>query len=266
MKKLNDYFWVWGHPTNSLFNNYGLNKESDVSPVMGVKYLGAKNLFWVPMYKPHDKEQECELAKDIPNLIWSIEDVSKFPEKLTKIIDLSKTYNNIKGIVFDDFFNCENKYNNYLNYTPEMLKDYRTELHKAGLEMWIVVYTKIFTKELDMDTIKNYIKEFDGVSLWFWNEQEVIDSYDQCISVFFDIADGKKKMVGCYLYDFGGEKSANAEIVLNQLNSAKHLIESDKIDGVVLHTNAIINEDKIEAVEACRDWLSQYGNEIIKHR
>ena len=255
MKKLNDYFWIWGHPTNSLYNHYGITKESDCSPVDGAKYLGAKNVYFVPMYKPFDRAIETERAKDFNGVMWSIEDVRLFPEKLNAVISLSKVYKNIKGIIFDDFFNCENTYNNYLNYSLEMLNEYKEKLHAQGLEMWVVLYTKIFRRELDLDTVKKYVDVFDGVSLWFWDEDEVMESYDDCINVLFDIAPTQKKMLGCYLYDFGGEKSAKATVVLKQLNSAKELIKQNKIDGVILHTNAIITEDYIEAVDACKKWL-----------
>ena len=99
MKKLNDYFWIWGHPTNSLYNQYGITKESDCSPVDGAKYLGAKNVYFVPMYKPFDRAIETDRAKDMNGVMWSIEDVRLFPEKLNAVISLSKVYKNIKGII-----------------------------------------------------------------------------------------------------------------------------------------------------------------------
>ncbi len=136
-----------------------------------------------------------------------------------------------------------------------MLNEYKEKLHTQGLEMWVVLYTKIFRRELDLDTVKKYVDVFDGVSLWFWDEDEVMESYDECLEVLFDIAPTQKKMLGCYLYDFGGEKSAKATVVLKQLNSAKELIKQNKIDGVILHTNAIITDDYIEAVDVCKKWI-----------
>ena len=46
--KLRDRVWIWGHPENSLKGNFGIDKDSSVSPVNGMEYLGAKNIFYVP--------------------------------------------------------------------------------------------------------------------------------------------------------------------------------------------------------------------------
>ena len=50
-KKLRDHYWIWAHPTNAMYaflnNGEGINRGvSTISPVDGLSYIGATNLFY----------------------------------------------------------------------------------------------------------------------------------------------------------------------------------------------------------------------------
>lgn len=261
-KKLRDYFWVWGHHTNCLYGAYGLTRVNDVSPVEGVDYLGATNLVLDIMDAPVDRREEIGKAKDIPMLAWSVMDVAAHPEHITDLIEYKKEFPNLTRGIFDDFLCPANTETNYTNYPLEMLARYREMLHEAGLEMWMVLYTENF-RVIDKETIQAYVNEFDGVSLWFWNEKEVTDGYDEYVETFFEMTEGKKRMIGCYLYDFGTEVEATGEAVVYQLEKEREMIKKGLIEGVVLHTNAVIMQDPFEAVEAGKKWMDENGDEII---
>ncbi|MBR5542512.1 MAG: hypothetical protein IKU65_00235 [Oscillospiraceae bacterium] len=264
MKKLRDYFWIWGHPTNCLYNGFGITKESDMAPVAGTKYLGAKNVFLVPMSYPVDKIEESKLATELNEFGWSINFAHSEPENVTEICDLKKQFPTLTKAAWDDFFSPGNPKNNYTNYTPELLAKFREQLHEAGIEMWMVLYTENF-RELDIVTIQKFVNEFDGISLWFWNEQEVIDDYEYYVDLFFHITKNKKRMIGCYLFDFGAEQPATSKAVIYQLEREREMIREGLIEGVILHTNAVVaKEDPYEAVEAGKEWMMANGDEIIE--
>ncbi len=265
MSKLRDHFWIWGHPTNSLYEKFGIKKESAMPPVEGTYYLGATNTFLVPMDLPCDRKHESELAKDVANVGWSINYAWEHPEHVTEVCELSKTYKNICRGIFDDFFSPSNPTNNYTNYTPELIAKYREELHAAGLELWVVLYTENF-RQTEMDVIKSFLDEFDGVSLWFWNEKEVLEDYDKYIDIYLSVTEGKKRLVGCYLYDFGAASPATGKAVVYQLERAQEMINKGVIGGVILHTNAVVakdGEEPYEAVEAGVAWMKEHGDEIV---
>lgn len=261
-KKLRESFWVWGHRTNCLYKQYGIQRQSNTSPVEGVKYLGATNLILDVMDEPNDGNRELQLAKEIPNVGWSLLEVSEHPEHVTELIEYSKRYKNITRGVFDDFLCPANVKTIYTDYPPEMLSECRKRLHQAGLEMWMVIYTANI-KEIDINILRTYINEFDGISLWFWNEQEVIESYDKYVDIFLDLTKGKKRMIGCYLYDFGSNKEATSDAVLYQLNREKEMLKDGTIEGVILHTNAVVAFEPYEAVETCKAWMKEHGDEEI---
>ena len=95
MTTLRERFWIWGHPANSLYNEYNIDRQSDMSPVDGTYYLGATNTFLVPMDLPCDRKYESELAKNVRNVGWSINHAWQHPEHVTEVCELSKTYKNI---------------------------------------------------------------------------------------------------------------------------------------------------------------------------
>lgn len=258
MDRLCDRLWIWGHPTNSLFGAFGINKESSMSPLDGMNYLGAKNIFSVPMGRHVDRVTETEKLYGVREVGWSVELAAEKPENVAEVVALAEKYPNVTRAVFDDFFNDENEVNNYLHYTPDLLSRYREQLHRAGAEMWMVLYTKQLCTELD---IEPFIREFDGISLWFWNEDDV-KKYDARVSEFFRLTKDKRRLIGCYLYDFGGEKPSAGESVIYQLDKSHGFILSGQTEGVILHTNAVADLG-FEGVEAARKWIKIHGQESV---
>lgn len=261
--KLKECFWVWGHHTNCLYQNYGITRESHVSPVEGVARLGATNLVLDIMDAPVDRKEQIALAANLPSVGWSIMDAAAHPEYVTDLIGYSKEFKNLSRGIFDDFLCPANKDTNYTNYPPEMLAGYRKQLNDAGLEMWMVLYTENM-RQIDMDVIRTYVEVFDGITLWFWNEQEAIEHFDEYVQTFLELTQGRKRMIGCYLYDFGSEKEATGKAVVDQLEKERQLILDGTIEGVILHTNAVMADDPYEAVEACVDWMAKHGEETYE--
>ena len=261
-KKLRDYFWIWGHPTNCLrAGNFGFNRQSFVSPMEGLTYMGATNLILNDLGEPpFDMVVESEAAKDLPELAWVVHGGH---DKVTELVELAKDYKNITKAFYDDFFSLTYPENNFTNYTPEMMAQIREELHAVGLEMWVVLYTENL-RQVDMGIIRDFLKEFDGISLWFWKEEEILNDFHKHIADFFALSEGKKRLIGCYVWDFGAEKEATAKAVLTQLNNESKLIKDGLIDGVIIHTNSVFGTNPpLEAVDACQDWMREHGDEPV---
>ena len=82
------------------------------------------------------------------------------------------------------------------------------------------------------------------------------------VKEFLERHKNQKRMVGCYLYDFGNKKEASPQIVLYQLNRAKEMLKSGQVEGIVLHTNGVADMG-FEAVEVAKKWMEENGDEII---
>lgn len=252
MGSLKDRIWIWGHPENSLKGHFGITEDSDVTPVTGAKYLGANNVFYVPMGHPVDRNRCNEDMKEVARVGWSMES----EQNLLDLIEQKKTYPNLSVAVFDDFFNPENTGWNYTNYSIEKLIEMREKLHEVGMEMWVVLYTRL----LHMD-IQEYLAVFDGVSYWYWHEASE-EEFEEKNRWLFENTKGQKKLIGCYLYDFGNHRQMPPETVRYQLDRNLAYIREGKIDGIVLHTNAVGGMG-FAAYEEAKHWVDTYAAEDI---
>lgn len=260
--KFNDNVWVWGHPTGSMFKARG---GSEVTPVQGVAYMNASGLMYNNFgEEKFDLDIDNELSKDVKKVGWCIEEGSAtHPEMITAICEKAKKYPNIKMGMFDDFFSLTNPTNNFTQYPIELMVKIKEELHAQGLEMWVVIYTENF-RLVPIETIRPYLKLFDGVSLWFWSESEIFEKYDECVDMFMKETEGQKRMLGLYVYNFGERKEATIEAIKTQLENAKAKVQSGEFEGLFLHpTPAFDLKEPFEAEKFCKEWMAQHGDDII---
>lgn len=248
--KLREKVWIWGHPENSLKGLYGLTKESDVTPVDGMKYLGAKNVFYVPIWRPCDRDiKSVELQENCLSFGWSKEPI----DNIDDVIQRKKRFSSFKILIYDDFFRSDNEGNNAFSISKEELLANKKKLNDNGLELWVVFYER--DKDID---ISEYLDCFDGISFWFWN-QPTEEQYQNTIKIFIEKTPNKKRLVGCYLYDFGREKACDPDRVEQELENDKKLVQEGLIDGFILHTNAVGKMD-FEGYERCAKWMELNGD------
>ncbi len=251
--KVKDNLWIWGHPTNSLKGCAGLTATSLITPVAGMRELGATGLMYVPMGHFCDRPACNAEMWDVERVGWSIE--SK--KNVTDLIAQKKEWPNIKLGVFDDFFSEANGRRNYTKYTVEKMLQLKKKMHAAGLEMWVVFYTM----QINLTYWKEYLPLFDGVTFWFWDEPSNKEFDEKC-EWFFEQTPGQKRMIGCYLYNFGGEKEATAASVRYQLDRDLSFMKEGKIQGIVLHTNAVGGMG-FAAYDEAKRWVAKHGEETV---
>lgn len=265
-KKLRDQFWIWAHPTNAMYphvNSAPLRKGvSTVSPVEGLDYIGATRLFYVDFIRDFDMRLEGERSRHVPEVGWAVKAAATIPENVSRLITVAKEYPNIKIGIFDDFFSPSNTANNFTNYTMEQMTEIRDQLHAAGLEFWVVFYSEN-VEQFGLERIRPYLKMFDGVTFWFWDEKDVAD-YDKHIEIFLRETEGQKRMIGCYLFNFSTNAPVDGKLVIEQLEKERQMLRDGTIQGVVLHTNTLFGlKEPFEAVEMCKEWMEKYGDEIV---
>ncbi|MGI6172279.1 MAG: hypothetical protein ACOYI8_00055 [Christensenellales bacterium] len=244
-----DKLWIWGHPENSLKGCFGLTKESFVSPLDGMRELGAKNVFYIPMGRPVDRDaRSAEMQRHCGAFGWSIEN----PDVARILPELKKKYPALSIGIFDDFLQEENTSANMNAFSLDALREIKSNLHAVGVEMWAVFY------ERDMDKdFAPYLSVFDGITFWFWS-QPTPSAYEQTLQRLFAKIGDARCMLGCYLYDFGREKECDPNEVLYELTRGMEMLHSGRIEGIILHTNAVGGMD-FDAYAAAARWVGQYG-------
>lgn len=276
MTQLRDLFWVWGHPAGSVSKHYATPGSSLMTPIEGALYFGARNLYFVPWADAIDIDQATLAADHLQEVGWSLEHgrvpgqlpdrIKTVDEELDYLAGVAAKYGHFKRVVFDDFFAMDltggvevrSTHGGFAEFTPERLRAARDRLHHAAnpLGMWMVVYSHQL-----VDGVDRYLQEFDGASLWFWWERKVAD-FEASYSRFLAATEGRRRQVGCYLFNFGDNKPATDTTVIWQLDRLREAILAGEIEGVILHTNAV-GDYGYPAVTAAKSWLAEHGDEVI---
>ena len=255
-------FWLWGHPEGRYNHEYGNNQESRMTPMECCLYLGIKNTFMVPVGWEVNRRQYNKSFKTLNQVCWQVpREVGMNPDIINTYIDEAADFPNITGVVYDDF-----QYKDMYKKIPvENLWKVREKLHRNGarpLKMWMVLYTKEFGINFDKDEeFKRYIEPFDGIIMWTWRESWV-PLINEKFEVFKELTPNNRRMLGCYLWNFGERRPATRDAVLWQLDRYREILYSGEAEGVVLHTNTMADLD-LDAYDAVIEWLEKHGDEII---
>jgi hypothetical protein len=243
-----------------------------MSPIEGALYLGARNLFLVPWAEPLDFAQTTAAADHLREVGWSLEHgrvPGQLPESITTVdaeldylAEQAARYPNFGRVIFDDFLRDGDGEVEvrpaFEGFTPQRLAECRERLHAGPrrLDLWMVLYAHQLRPQ-----IAAHVHEFDGVSLWFWNERHVED-FERRYADFLALTPGQRRLVGCYLYNFAEGAPATDAVVTWQLDRLRAAIAAREIDGVILHTNAVADLG-YPAVAAAKSWLAQHGDEEV---
>lgn len=259
--RLREKFWLWGHPEGVYNHVYGNEKESRMTPMEGCLYLGVRNTFMVPVGIALDRRQYNKSFTTLREVGWECWDAWKNPELIEALIREAGDFPNIGRVVFDDF----QRGDKYKEIDPAALWAIHEKLHDNAvrpLDMWMVLYTHEFGLDPDKDEdFKRYIAPFDGIIMWTWKECDV-PLIPEKYEVFKRLTENKRRLFGCYLYNFGEEKQATGAAVTWQLDWYRQRILAGEAEGVVLHTNTMADLD-YEAYDAALTWMAEHGDEEI---
>lgn len=261
MEKLRDRFWIWGHPENRYYNLYGNPLPSRMTPMEGALYLGARNVFMVPVGIDVNRRQYNKSFTTLRQTGWEIWDAGKDPSIVELLIQEAKEFPNIGCGVLDDFI----RGGAYKEIPLENLYKVRDRLHNnpvRPLDMWMVLYTREFGLDPAADAeFLPYIDPFDGIILWTWEEKDLV-LFEEKYKRFKEMTPSKRRMIGCYLYNFGESKQATGKAVRWQLDRYRELILAGEVEGVVLHTNTMADLD-YEAYDVAIEWMNTHGDETL---
>lgn len=263
MRRFKDKLWIWGHTAGAHNHFYQIKGESVMTPVEGANYLGAQNIFMI-VHKDNPKPPFDKYSKSMETMSevkWSVvgdggskEDNAGYGN-LDEVIRQSILFPNVTGGIFDDFFSPERM----KEYTPEKLKYMRDRLHKnesKQLDMWCVIYNHDLDKNIGI-----YLNEFDGVIFWTWKESE-LSAFEENYRKFLSITQHKKRMLGCYLYNYGEAKETTIEMIDFQLNRYRRCIYDNEIEGIVFCSNTVIDLG-LPAVGYAKEWIAKHGEDLI---
>ncbi len=265
-KKLKDRFWLWGQEPGShhVNNAYNLPGENLMDPVEGCQYLGIDRCCRVSMglgpFPPYDNE--AEKLKHLKEVVWSglgtnhLLDPKKDQSDLDEILRIAKIYPNVTGVVMDDFFRGKDTpWSLSYDYVQQMSERLHA-FEKRRLDFWLVWYVT----ELDLD-VGTYIDLFDVITLWTMKGSD-LQFLDENMKKFISKTPGKRRLAGCYMWNYREKKPFTIEEMKYQLDRYYYWIKEKQIEGIIFCSNC--NADLgLEAVEYTRRWIQEVGNEVI---
>lgn len=266
-KPLIENLWLWGHTAGSHHNpvnTYNLPGKNLMGPKEASDYLGIKNCCRVAYgeYGPFPPlDNEAQELINLKEVVWSaIGDGSskqhnKDQSDLDEILRIAEKYDNITGAILDDFFITPTADGQVARHSIESIRDMRNKLHnfnKRPLDLWLVWYTH----QLDYE-LTSYIELFDVITFWEWKGSNLIN-FKNNIQEFISKTPRKRRLIGCYLWNFGEKKPMTIAQLEHQLQICYDFIKEGKIEGIVFCANTVVDID-LESVDFIRDWISNYG-------
>lgn len=259
--KLRDKFWLWGHPEGRYNNEWGNTRVSRMTPMEGCLYLGVKNTYMVPVGVNVNMRQYNKSFTTLHEVGWECCKACSDPTAIEPILKEAADFPNVKRIVFDDFMVYRSK-NSYEMDNLVKVRERMKNNEIRPMEMWMVIYNCDLnhTPEEDEAHVKS-LEAFDGAIMWTWEEKDV-PLIPERWELFKKMTEGKKRQIGCYLWNFGERKEATGKAVKWQLDWAREKLLAGECEGIVLHTNTMADLD-LEAYDVAIEWMNQHGDEEI---
>lgn len=264
MDTVRDHLWMWCHDAGSNNGQYGLPGESRMTPAEAAFYLGVPNLIMV-VYQDKPQPPFDKLAvsfRPLKRVVWSIvgDSSSVRNDKATdidEVTSLAGRFPNFRGGMMDDFFHPADANGAIARYSVEEIAGFRDRLHKAKMDLWVVLYSH----NLDLPVTK-HLEKCDVVTFWTWNAADLRD-LEKNFERMEPLAKSNRKILGCYMWDFGSGKPVPLELMKMQCEKGLKWLKEGRIDGMIFLSSVICDLD-IEAVEWTRKWIAEVGDQPLR--
>lgn len=261
MEQLRDKLWIWGqtpdghHKTGD--NYYNLPGSNIMTPLEGACYLGVSNCCRV-VIGDHPKppfDQHSMALTSMKKVVWSVLGASCSNSDgvdLKEVLRQAEMFPNITGGVLDDFFTEKDS-------TPRMTLDELKYIHtqlqnnKRPLDLWMVVYDYQLSSP-----IQQYLDECDVITFWTWKGRE-LRNLDKNFDTFKSMTPKKRRLVGCYMWDYGDCKSLSLDDMKYQCEKYYKWLKQGDIEGIIFCANCITGLG-LDTVEWTRNWIKEVGN------
>ncbi|MDD5706418.1 MAG: hypothetical protein PHR35_10855 [Kiritimatiellae bacterium] len=272
-KTLRDHFWLWGQNAGSHHDMFGkspyaLPGVNRMEAAEGGAFFGIPNCCRVSMFcgpvPPFDAESEK--LKTFKQVVWSAVGAAEVARHnsgdhsdLAEVLRQADKFPNVTGAILDDFFLPEETRKatgRIARHSVESIATMRASLHrfKRPLDLWMVWYD--YQLQFDVDA---YLELCDVVTLWTW-KGSALAALDQNLETFVKRTPGKRRLAGCYMWNYGERQPLTMAQMKGQLDRYYQAIHEGVIEGIVFCSNCIADIG-LDTVEWTRRWIANVGNE-----
>ena len=261
MSSLRDRLWLWGHLAGSQNDTWNLPAPSRMTPTEAAGYMGIPNILMIVYRgKPEPPfDLHARAMSPLKRVVWSIVGDSSSTRNdessdLEHVVDLAERFPNITGAIMDDFFHPPNDAGSIARYSVDDLAGFRSRLHGAArpLDLWVVLYTH----QLDLP-VTAHLDQCDVTTFWTWRAADLAN-LEANFARFETLAPRTRKILGCYLWDYGDRKPMPLETFQRQYRLGMRWLEEGRIEGIIFLATCMCDLG-IDTVEWLRGELRSLG-------
>ncbi len=235
---------------------------AQASPAERAKLLAAPNIIMAGHGLPRDDATAAAWTKDVGHasrLIWEIatddegEDAPfVYAKTIARLRGLTEEYPQIEGVLLDDMSTASIS----RGFKPKHIVEIRDEL--GDLHDRIKVWGVVYTMNLGMEGIAEYMQELDAITLAIWHAKDLVN-LDKYVAQVHSMAPGKPIMLCLYLYDYGVGRRMPLDIHEKQCTDALRMLHAGDIDEILFVS---IDNDE-EVVKWTADWTRRVGKQKV---
>lgn len=265
-----DRLWMYGQEPGQQTGQYNLPGKSSITEVEAAFYMSVPNLIFGNFAKSSDSlSQFRQLAipcRPLKRVVWSMVDSGSTDQhKRDLVLQLASETPNVTGVILDDFFARGFGEPGYLSTPQDRIGVLNLEELQAlqrslkankKLDLWVVIYDHDLERQ-----VQEHLRFCDVVSLWVWRAAD-LGQLPSALGKLDKLAPQARRMLGCYMYDFGDKKAMPLAAMKFQCDLALDWIQQGRIDGMILDESAICDLG-LDAVEWTREWIQQVGDQKL---
>ena len=260
MTQFCDRIWLWGQNAGSHHtrnNQYQLPGVNRMTPREGLEYFGISRCCRVVMANlpepPFDAESEDLAQAD--EVVWSVIGSGGSTRtnqegwtEVDEVIRQAKMYSNVTGVIMDDFFS-ETRRQLFPPSRIQALKDRIQAGLGRSLPLWVVWYERELDSPVDV-----YFPMCDVITFWTWYGEHLFDDLPRNLDRVIERTPGKRRLAGCYLYDYGNRRPLSLEAMQHQCEVYKDYMDRGLLDGVIICSNCCADIG-LETADWMREWI-----------
>ncbi|MBN1348143.1 hypothetical protein JXJ21_01905 [candidate division KSB1 bacterium] len=248
MNSLRDYLWTFNCTVNSDRQDWGITKDSHITPIGCAEFLNVPNILMVLPPSENEASQVAHLKR----IVWRLtfEKGFDFSRELEGIQSLAQTHSNIEGIIIDDLSNLEIERD---GMQPGHLEKLRHAIHSSQkpLDLWGVFYTM----NMDYPLLRDFVPMLDVITLWTWNSDH-LDHLEQNLERCEKLAAGKRILLGIYIYDYHNKKPVPIPRMQFQCEKAFEWLQQRRLAGMIFLGNTVMDLG-FESAAFAQNWIRE---------
>ena len=219
--------------------------ESRMTPAEAAAYFNVPNVYVATItygkepckaLPPVDFHPYLVSFRSLKRVVWFLSEEQSIVTDGTvaTVRSLAKTYPNIVGIAVDDYFAPTVKGYPGSPLTLDEIDYIQGQMRNVDdrhVDLWVVAYRQIQTLEEDFARLERRTP-------------------------------GKRKLLGCYMWDFGDNKPVPLPLMQKQCRLGLEWLRKGRIEGMMFLGNFLCDRP-LEAVEWTRRWIQEVGDEPL---